>query len=352
MIHVFISIILGLTTLAVIVVHQLAAPPTTFYPDFAAFWDTTVLALKHPELTFDPASSTPAGPFGYPPTALVAFAPFAFLPFPVAYLIWVLGSLTLYVYFATRLFDRFKTLGIALLILAPPVWTVTLVGSTTLPIGALVLAALLVMPKRKLLAGSMLGIAATIKPQTIVMVPVALLAIREWRVIASATATATAISIIATIIFGFNIWFDWLGKLPQVLHFAKVNLNQVSLWFLTSRSFAIWFLLALVACFIVWTTFRATDRADQRLVAVVGGAWLVSPYVPVYELAMIAPAVIAFVLQEIGSIQPMANRWRSYIGIFAVFTTSIAIFFVHVFLILNTLVVIRQSSPNTKSLKA
>src|SRR5438270_9239580 len=102
MIHVVISILLGLTTVAVVVAHQLAEP-TTFYYDFAVFWDMTVLALKHPELTYDPPSIC-----FYPPTALVVFSPFAFLPFPVAYLIWVLGSLTLYVYFATCLFDRFK----------------------------------------------------------------------------------------------------------------------------------------------------------------------------------------------------------------------------------------------------
>jgi hypothetical protein len=343
MIHVFISIILGFTTIAVVIAHQLARP-TTFYPDFAAFWDMAVLALKHPELTYDPSSRPLAGPWAYPPTALVVFTPFAFLPFPVAYLIWVLGSLTLYVYFATCLFDRFKTLGIALLILAPPVWTVTLLGQTTLPMGALVLAALLVMPERKLLAGSMLGVAAAIKPQTLVMVPIALLAIREWRVIASATATATAISIIATIIFGFNIWFDWFGALPRFLvDQAKINQEQISLWPFASKSFAILLLLTLVACFIVWTTFRATDRADHRLVAVVGGAWLVSSYIPVYELAMIAPAIVAFVLQEIGSIQPMAKRWRSYIGVLAVFATPMAFVLAHVFLIFNTLVVVRQS---------
>src|SRR5262245_50204541 len=240
MIHVFISIILGVTTLIVVIVHQLAAAPTTFYPDFAAFWDTTVLALKHPELTFGPATRTPAGPFGYPPTALVVFTPFAFLPFTLAYLIWVLGSLSLYIYFATYLFNRFNTLGIALLILAPPVWTVILVGSTTLPMGALVLGALLLMPERKLVAGLMFGIAATIKPQTIVMVPVALLAIREWRVIASATATAIAVSIIATTVFGFNIWSDWLHALPGFLNdYSRINQNHISLWYLTSGSVAI-----------------------------------------------------------------------------------------------------------------
>jgi len=350
MIHVFISIILGVTTLIVVIIHQLAAAPTTFYPDFAAFWDTTVLALKHPELAFGPATRTPAGPFGYPPTAFVAFTPFAFLPFPLAYLIWVLGSLSLYVYFATYLFNRFKTLGVALLILAPPVWTVILAGSTTLPMGALVLGALLLMPDRKLLAGFMFGIAAAIKPQTIVMVPVALLAIREWRVIASATATAIAISIIATIMFGLHIWFDWLGRLPEVLDYGSKNLNQISLWpesfrqSLTFRSFAILLLLGLLGCSIVWTTFLATNRPEHRLVAVVGGAWLISPYVNVYELAMIAPAVIAFVLEEIGSRNSMIERWRSYIGAFAVFTTPIAIVSVPVFLILNTLVILRQRS--------
>jgi glycosyl transferase family 87 len=339
MIHVFISICLGLTTAAVVVAHQLAAHTlgdlTTFYPDCASFRDMTVQALKHPELAYTA---------GYPPTALAVFTPFfAFLPFPISYLIWVLGSLSLYLYFARCLFDRFKALGIALLILAPPVWTVTLLGQTTLPMGALVLGALLVMSERKLVAGAMLGIAATIKPQAVVMVPVALLAIQEWRVIASATVTVIVISIIVTIIFGFNIWYAWLGAVPRFVAFqAEIKQVQISLWPYTSESYVVLFLLMVVACFIVWMTFRVTDRADHRLVAVVGGAWLVSPYVPVYELAMIAPAVVAFVLREIGVEQPLLTRWRSYIGVVTVFATPIAIVCAPVFLLLNTLVVARE----------
>jgi glycosyl transferase family 87 len=338
MIAVFISIVLGLTTAAVVITHHLAAP-APFHPDFGVFWDIAVLALKHPELTYDPASRTLLGTWAYPPTALVVLTPFAMLPFPVAYLIWVLGSLTLYLYFATWLFDKFKPLGIALIILAPPVWTVTLFGQTTLPMGALVLGALLVMPERKLLAGAMLGIAATIKPQTMIMMPVALLAIREWRVIASATTAAIAISSVATIIFGFDVWFDWIGVFPRLFADPVMHQVQISLWPLTSRSFAILLLVALAACFIVWATFRATDRADHRLVAAVGGAWLVSPYIPVYELTMIVPAVVAFALQEIGASHPIIKRWRSYVGAVAVFATPLAIVCAPIFLFLNTLVV-------------
>jgi hypothetical protein len=339
MIHVFISIVLGLTTAAVVIAHHLAGP-AAFYPDFAVAWDITVLALKHPELTYETAFVWP-----YPPTAIVLLTPFAKLPFPVAYLIWVAGSLTLYLGFATRLFDKFKSLGIALLILAPPVWTVTLFGQHTLMIGALVLAALLSMDERKLIAGAMLGIAATMKPQTVVMVPVALLAIREWRVIASAICTATSIAIIATIMFGFKIWSDWFGIIPQFSAYqAELHQAQISLWPLTSISFAILLLMTLIACFIVWITFRATDRAEHRLVALIGGAWLVSPYVPVYELTMIAPAVVAFVLQEIGPEQPLVKRWRSYVGAVAVFATPVAIVCAPVFLFLNTLIVARQGA--------
>jgi hypothetical protein len=342
MIHVFVCIVLGLTTVAVVIAHQLAES-VPFHPDFGAFWDIAALALKHPELTYDPASKTVLGTWSYPPTALVTLTPFAMLPFPVAYLVWALGWLTLYLHFATGLFGRFKALGIALLVLAPPVWTVTLFGQTTLSMGALVLGSLIVMPQKKLLAGTMLGIAATIKPQTVIMVPVALLAIREWRVIASAVATASAISIIATIIFGFNIWSGWLGVFPRFFaDQAMANQVQISLWPLTSRSFAILSFLTIVACFIVWITFRATDRVEHRLVAVVGGAWLISPYAPVYELTMVAPAVVAFVLQEIGPEQPLVKRWRSYIGAVAVFATPLAIVCAHVFLFLNTFVVARQ----------
>jgi hypothetical protein len=161
-------------------------------------------------------------------------------------------------------------------------------------------------------------------------------------VIASATAAAIAISSVATIIFGFDIWFDWIGVFPRLFADPVMHQVQISLWPLTSRSFAILLLVALVACFIVWATFRATDRADHRLVAAVGGAWLVSPYIPVYELAMIAPAVVAFVLQEIGVTQPLVTRWRSYIGVVTVFATPVAIVCAPVFLFLNTLVVARQ----------
>jgi hypothetical protein len=344
MIHVFISIILGLTTAAVVIAHHIS-DPTPFYPDFAAAWHITVLALKHPELTYDLTSRTPLGTWPYPPTALVVLIPFAMLSFPVAYLTWVIGSLTLFLGFSVSLFDRFKAFGIALLILAPPVWTVTLFGQHTLLIGALVLAALLIMPERKLLAGAMLGMAATMKPQTVVMVPVALLAIREWRVIASAITTAIVTSVITTIIFGFNIWSAWIGVFPEFFsEQAAMHQPQISLWPIISRSFAILLFMILVACLIVWITFRATDRAEHRLVALVGGAWLVSPYVPVYELTMIAPAVVAFVLQEIGPEQPMTKRWRSYIGAVAVFATPVAIVCTHLFLFLNTLVVARQGS--------
>src|SRR5438067_2221683 len=107
MIHVFVCIVLGLTTVAVVIAHQLGEP-VSFYPDFGAFWDIAVLALKHPELTYDPASKTMLGTWSYPPTALVTLTPFAMLPFPAAYLVWVLGWLTLYLRFATHLFGKFK----------------------------------------------------------------------------------------------------------------------------------------------------------------------------------------------------------------------------------------------------
>jgi Glycosyltransferase family 87 len=344
MVHVLISIFLGLLTATVVAIHQIgqAAP---FYRDFFDFWRLTVIALNHPELAYDPASITGVGPFAYPPTALLIFTPFALMPFPIAYSLWVLGWLTPYLFFATYLFDRLKLMGIALLILASPVWTVALLGQTTLPLGASVLIALFMMPKRKFLAGAMFGIAAMIKPQTVVMVPLALLVTREWRIIASATTFVIVGGIIATLKFGLDIWFDWFGALPRFLaEQLKINQVQISLWPLASRSFLTLVIFVLVACFIVWTTFRTTDRVDHRLVSLIGSAWLISPYVPNYELAMTAPAVVAYILKEIGSVQPILVRWRSYIGTVALFAPVIGVVFAPVFLILNTLVIIREGS--------
>jgi hypothetical protein len=53
-------------------------------------------------------------------------------------------------------------------------------------------------------------------------------------------------------------------------------------------------LLAPLAVGIVWTTFRRTHDPADRLIALFGGALLVTPYAMNYETALFAPAVAAY----------------------------------------------------------
>ena len=52
------------------------------------------------------------------------------------------------------------------------------------------------------------------KPQFGLLVPVALLAARQWRTIAAAAATVFVLAVVTELLFGAAIWTDWLAALP------------------------------------------------------------------------------------------------------------------------------------------
>src|SRR5260370_39272863 len=62
------------------------------------------------------------------------------------------------------------------------------------------------------LAGALLGV-LTFKPQLWLMVPVALLAARQWRALGGAAASALILALLSLAVFGPEIWRAWLGLL-------------------------------------------------------------------------------------------------------------------------------------------
>ena len=224
-------------------------------------------------------------PFVYPPSALPLLAPLGVMPFWVAYGMFVLGSGTLFVWAGRRLGASWAMLA------ATPVFIVALAGQVTFLIGGLVMAAVS-LKNRPVLAGVLFGIAGAIKPQMLVLLPLALASERNWRAFFVTGATAVALGLIS--LGSGASWTEWFAALPR---FYDLVAADPSLSAGGIAPFAAWgpgtlIVTAPAAAAGVWFAFR-TDNMPLRVLALLGGALAVSPYAMNYELAVIVPAVLA-----------------------------------------------------------
>jgi len=301
---VFVLIDLQLTTLA------LRAQPLGI--DFMALWAGARMALDHPGEIYDFVAVTQAQqdllgvgsklrPFIYPPSAALVFAPFGLLDYWAAYAGFMLLSGALYIHAAWRLSGRLGAL--VLLAAAPVVVLCALTGQLSFLIGGLVASALVVRD-RPVLCGVLLGVAAAIKPQLLLLFPLALALEGRWRVLAAAVTAGAALCLASLPLVGLSAWTDWLAALPR---FGRLVTDDPSLmvnvmtpvgalhrWQVTGPLLVV----AQAACVLAgaavvgWTFTRKTSPA-LRLTALIGGALLITPYAMTYELAVIAPAVAA-----------------------------------------------------------
>lgn len=283
--------------------------------DWAPLWAAGRLAWADPSAIYDFAAITAAQrpilgetvlrPFVYPPSALLFIAPFAWLPFYASLIafIAVTGAA-----FARQGFKIGAHLG---LLAAPPVVLAALVGQTSFLVGALALAALSQIRSRPALAGILFGLSAAIKPTLFVLAPFALAAGGHWRAIIYAGLSGLCAIVLSALCFGFGPWIAWFDALPrfQELFLANETLvrTAISPYALAVRyGFeSVWIIAVGAAIGLAGAifTFRSTEDVSARSVALFGGALLMTPYAMNYELALLAPAVMAIPVR----------RWRDVI---------------------------------------
>ncbi|HEX6860311.1 MAG TPA: glycosyltransferase family 87 protein [Caulobacteraceae bacterium] len=225
-------------------------------------------------------------PFVYPPSALLLFKPLSLLPFWWAYGVFMTVSAAFFAWASKKLGADWR-----LALLPMPVVLVALAGQVTFLIGALVMAALS-LRARPILAGVLFGLAGALKPQMLVLLPLALMIEGNWRAFWSTGATAIACALVS-LAFGAS-WSEWLQALPRFADLFESNWTLVA----TSLSpFARWgaasYLVSVPAALAgVWFAFRSGSAA-QKVIALLGGALLLSPYAMNYEIALLVPGVLA-----------------------------------------------------------
>lgn len=167
---------------------------------------------------------------------------------------------------------------------------------------ALLGGALVVLERRPLLAGILLGL-LVYKPQFGLMIPIALAAGGRWRSFAAAAATVTVLTVATTVAFGPQIWQAFLDS----THFTRtVALEQGNTgWYKIQSLFSwarMWGAPVAVAYILQGLLIAALGTALARLwrgnapyavraAALCLATILATPYTLDYDMMVLAPAI-------------------------------------------------------------
>jgi hypothetical protein len=286
--------------------------------DFAGLWAGGKAALTDVGRLYDfqyvsELQNWPLGvgrlrPYAYPPSALLLFVPFAFTPWTLGYAIWTVLTGGFFVWAGVR------SGAPKWFPLIPWVAFAAFCGQVTFLLGGLVMAGLALV-EAPILAGVLFGVAAAIKPQLLMLLPLALIAERRWRTIVATGVTGLGLCAVSVAVWGLQPWFEWVNALPRfeelVSHARLLVANAITpyaalTYFHQNGGWAL--LLAPPAALWVWLTFRRGGDLADKLMALFGGAFLISPYAMNYELALFAPATATYLARTTD------RRWPGYVA--------------------------------------
>lgn len=231
-------------------------------------------------------------PFPYPPPFLMLVAPFALAPFGLAFTLWMTVTVAFYAFAASRVAPLRFAFAIA------PANVNFMIGQTGFLICGIFILGLSLITIAPLLAGAVLGL-MILKPQLALLLPVAMIAGREWRVIAGAIASSTILLSLGLIIFGAQAYEAFWSILPHYVGFMRDSRLP---WYQIGSPFALaryaglpqagaLLIHAVVAVAATALTARAWWlKLDERIPILAASTMLISPYFFTYDgLLIVVP---------------------------------------------------------------
>jgi hypothetical protein len=194
-----------------------------------------------------------------------------------------------------------------MLAVAPATFYTVEMGQNGFLTASLLVPGVALMSKRPVLAGALLG-ALTIKPTLGLLVLVAVVAARAWKAAAVACAVAVVLCVIATVAYGLSAWTLLLQQPLSVVGDISTGEDAVNVRAMVSvlprvsavfgrmpLAYCIQIASALFALLVAYRVVRvSTDRGTHVLV-VTAGTCLVTPYLFMYDLPMVALAIALYV---------------------------------------------------------
>lgn len=279
---------------------------TPFGGDFINYWSGADLALHgraadvYSFVAFHDFETSVVGPeidflhYSYPPVLLLLTAPLALLPYVPAVFVWL--AATWYGFYrALKLAAGDKALQLSLA--APAVFVNAMSGQNGALTAAVLGGGLLLVDRRPAWAGILFGL-LVYKPHLALMLPVAMIAGRRWRVVAVAGAIAFLLMSGSVVVFGPAVWMEYqhnLSVLRTVIleDGSGVWHRMVSVFVFARRlgsgvgpSYALQAVFAAAATLVVGWSWLRNDPAYIRNALTVVGTCLATPYLQDYDLVV------------------------------------------------------------------
>ena len=281
--------------------------------DFINYWSGSFLALhqRAAEIYNWPAyhafqeqlvgaAVSPNYNYSYPPIMLVLAIPFALLPYVPALAAWLIAGWVSF-YQALRLAMPGRD-ALLLALAAPAVFINVYCGQNGFWTAALLGGGLCLLERRPVIAGILFGLQAY-KPHLALMIPIALLAGRQWRAFVAAGVTSVALLLASVALVGWDTWRAFLDLVPLLRRVAFEEAaahwhRNASVFMVFNRlgtgvtaAYAAQAIAALMAAALVALAWFKQAPAPARNAAVVIGTLFATPYLQDYDLVLCVFAV-------------------------------------------------------------
>ena len=274
----------------------------------AALYDgTTLTAAMNARFAGWLAHPLPLHPFLYPPHYLLLLLPFGAMGPALGAVLFLLTSFALMAAALSLLSDKQdeRLLLVLSALLSPAAAIAVWLGQNSFLTAALLVGGFALAKRRPLLAGILLGV-LTYKPQFWLMVPIALIAARQWRTLAAALGSAALLALTSLVVFGPALWESWLKLMtaPSALfeHWQTLaRLNGQSLYacaVLVGASpllaDAVQLAGAALAGAAVWRCFRGPFPADLGIAVLLAATVFAAPHIIDYDAVLLCIAAAIF----------------------------------------------------------
>ena len=236
----------------------------------------------------------------YPPQFLLVAAILALVPYGWALALWMATTLSAYIAIIRVILPQPTAVLVALAY--PAVFVNLLHGQNGFINAALLGGALLLLDRRPITSGVLIGLLAY-KPQFGVLIPLVLLATARWTVVAAASATVLAACTVTLSMFGTKVWVAFAASTTLTRHvvleagsigwekmqsiFSAVRMwgGGVDLAYMAQGALALG-----VAAGLIWL-WRSEAAVDLKASALAVAALIATPYVLDYDLMILAVAI-------------------------------------------------------------
>jgi hypothetical protein len=190
--------------------------------DFVSFYAAGRLAQDGaPTLAYDRAAhygmeqliagaNTTYNFFYYPPIFLILCSFLAKLPYAVALVAFEMLTLLAYLWIGRKILADYKVWFVIVLLAFPAVFWNALLGQNALLTASLLGAGLMLLERRPVLAGFILG-ALAYKPHFGLLLPIALIASHNWRAFFAAAGSVALLVAFSIVLFGWETWQAYLS---------------------------------------------------------------------------------------------------------------------------------------------